>query len=91
MNGLKLAEREGFEPSVQVAPDNCLAGSPVRPLQHLSAVVAGPPIVGSSGARSQSPSRWLADAPIPAMLGSLRTGADSLTSEHFCGVGIHEP
>ena len=31
-----MAEREGFEPSVQVAPDNCLAGSPVRPLQHLS-------------------------------------------------------
>ena len=42
MNGLKLAEREGFEPSVQVAPDNCLAGSPVRPLQHLSAVESSP-------------------------------------------------
>ncbi len=31
-----VAEREGFEPSVRVTPDNCLAGSPVRPLQHLS-------------------------------------------------------
>ena len=48
-----LAEREGFEPSVQVTPDNCLAGSPVRPLQHLSAVVAGPPILGTSTAESK--------------------------------------
>ena len=32
-----MAERAGFEPAVQVAPDNCLAGSPVRPLQHLTA------------------------------------------------------
>ena len=31
-----MAERAGFEPAVQVAPDNCLAGSPVQPLQHLS-------------------------------------------------------
>ena len=35
-----MAEREGFEPSVQgLTPDNCLAGSPVQPLQHLSARV----------------------------------------------------
>ena len=33
---MTLAERAGFEPAVQVAPDNCLAGSPVQPLQHLS-------------------------------------------------------
>ena len=32
-----MAEREGFEPSTQAHhPCNCLAGSPVQPLQHLS-------------------------------------------------------
>ncbi len=32
-----MAEREGFEPSKQAHhPLNCLAGSPVQPLQHLS-------------------------------------------------------
>ena len=31
-----LAERGGFEPPVRFYPHNCLAGSPVRPLQHLS-------------------------------------------------------
>jgi hypothetical protein len=33
---LRLAERGGFEPPVPVTQDNCLAGSPDRPLQHLS-------------------------------------------------------
>ena len=32
----RLAERGGFEPPVQCYPYNCLAGSPVRPLRHLS-------------------------------------------------------
>jgi hypothetical protein len=33
----EMAEREGFEPSAQAQhPCNCLAGSPVQPLQHLS-------------------------------------------------------
>ena len=36
-----MAEREGFEPSVQLTPDNCLAGSPVRPLQHLPTRTSG--------------------------------------------------
>ena len=31
-----LAERGGFEPPVPVTQHNCLAGSPVQPLQHLS-------------------------------------------------------
>ena len=31
-----LAEREGFEPSIQVSPYNALAGRPLRPLGHLS-------------------------------------------------------
>jgi hypothetical protein len=31
-----MAERGGFEPPVQCYPYNCLAGSPVRPLRHLS-------------------------------------------------------
>ncbi len=31
-----LAERGGFEPPVPVKRYNCLAGSPVQPLQHLS-------------------------------------------------------
>ena len=33
-----MAEREGFEPSVEVAPYNGLAGRPVQPLQHLSGI-----------------------------------------------------
>ena len=32
----KMAEREGFEPPVPITRNNCLAGSPVQPLQHLS-------------------------------------------------------
>ena len=32
-----MAEREGFEPSVEETPYNRLAICPVRPLQHLSA------------------------------------------------------
>ncbi len=31
-----LAEREGFEPSVENKPYNCLAGSCLQPLGHLS-------------------------------------------------------
>ena len=33
-----MAEREGFEPSVEETPYNRLAICPVRPLQHLSAL-----------------------------------------------------
>ena len=36
----EMAERGGFEPPAQVTPGNCLAGSPVQPLQHLSAGLA---------------------------------------------------
>ena len=32
-----MAEREGFEPSVEFNPYNCLAGSCLQPLGHLSA------------------------------------------------------
>ena len=32
----KLAERQGFEPWVEVSPHNCLAGSCLQPLGHLS-------------------------------------------------------
>ena len=32
-----MAEREGFEPSVECEPYNCLAGSCLQPLGHLSA------------------------------------------------------
>ncbi len=37
MRCYEVAERGGFEPPAQVTPGNCLAGSPVQPLQHLSA------------------------------------------------------
>ncbi len=33
----KVAEREGFEPSVEVSPHTRLAGEHLRPLGHLSA------------------------------------------------------
>jgi hypothetical protein len=33
----KLAEREGFEPSVEVSPHTRLAGEHLQPLGHLSA------------------------------------------------------
>ena len=35
--GFLMAEREGFEPSVECEPYNCLAGSCLQPLGHLSA------------------------------------------------------
>ena len=31
-----MAESEGFEPSVHIATDTCLAGKPIRPLWQLS-------------------------------------------------------
>jgi hypothetical protein len=34
---MKLAEREGFEPSVEVSPHTRLAGEHLQPLGHLSA------------------------------------------------------
>ena len=37
-----LAEREGFEPPVEVSPHNCLAGSCLQPLGHLSDYIWGP-------------------------------------------------
>jgi hypothetical protein len=35
-NEKTMAERVGFEPTVPLAGNNCLAGSPIRPLSHLS-------------------------------------------------------
>jgi hypothetical protein len=32
----RLVEREGFEPSIRVSPDTCLAGKCFQPLSHLS-------------------------------------------------------
>lgn len=32
----KMVEREGFEPSIRVSPDTCLAGKCFQPLSHLS-------------------------------------------------------
>ncbi len=70
-----MAEREGFEPSVQVTPDNCLAGSPDRPLQHLSTVLPRRDILRFQVEGVKAPeyihnlgNRQLADEPIPAML-----------------------
>src|SRR5690625_5910301 len=37
--GLNMAEREGFEPSMEFDPHTPLAGERLRPLGHLSAVV----------------------------------------------------
>ncbi len=61
--GKWLAEREGFEPSVRGKPDNCLAGSPVQPLQHLS---AGRPSAHSTPGQD--------DVPPGARTGSLAEG-----------------
>ena len=35
-----MAEREGFEPSIRVSPNTCLAGTRFRPLSHLSKNIA---------------------------------------------------
>jgi hypothetical protein len=43
-NGKKLAEREGFEPSMGFKAHTPLAGEPLQPLGHLSGVTSdGPP------------------------------------------------
>jgi hypothetical protein len=36
LEGKKRAEREGFEPSVELSPNTRLAGERLRPLGHLS-------------------------------------------------------
>lgn len=33
-----MVERKGFEPSIQVSPETCLAGKRFRPLSHLSEI-----------------------------------------------------
>ena len=37
----EMAEREGFEPSIEIAPYTPLAGERLRPLGHLSKTMLG--------------------------------------------------
>jgi hypothetical protein len=59
---VKMAEREGFEPSNEVSPVTRFPVAPVQPLRHLSGCYVSPGPIGPAAAptrlRHRRPFRW---------------------------------
>ena len=55
---LNMAERGGIRTPDTLLGCNCLAGSPVRPLQHLSAVSQGDSVYVTCAQFSIDPATW---------------------------------